>query len=92
MIAYVRAIFGTPSLQPLYVANGFLSAFIIAVAMLHVYNSLAVCKTLTKSYSIYAGTVDAMVHFWMVHFWMGDIGIVLYIASSRRRGKGMGTC
>lgn len=51
----------------IYVANWFFSAYIIAVAILHVINSLAIPVSLTKSYSIYAGTVDAMVQWWYGH-------------------------
>jgi cytochrome c oxidase cbb3-type subunit 1 len=51
----------------IYVANWFFSAFIIAVAILHIGNSLAIPVTLTKSYSIYAGTFDAMVQWWYGH-------------------------
>jgi cytochrome c oxidase cbb3-type subunit 1 len=51
----------------IYVANWFFGAFIIAVAVLHIINSLAVPVSLTKSYPIYAGTVDAMVQWWYGH-------------------------
>lgn len=51
----------------IYVANWFFSAYIIAVAILHIINSLAIPVSLTKSYSIYAGTVDAMVQWWYGH-------------------------
>ena len=44
-------------------------AFIIAVAVLHIINSLEMPIALNsfKSYSIYAGTVDAMVQWWYGH-------------------------
>ncbi len=51
----------------IYVANWFLGSFIIAVALLHTVNSLAVPVSYFKSYSIYAGTVDAMVQWWYGH-------------------------
>ncbi|MDK1022853.1 MAG: cytochrome-c oxidase, cbb3-type subunit I [Gammaproteobacteria bacterium] len=51
----------------IYVANWFFSAYIIAVGILHIINSLAIPVSLTKSYSIYAGTVDAMVQWWYGH-------------------------
>ncbi|MFK8048235.1 MAG: cytochrome-c oxidase, cbb3-type subunit I [Halioglobus sp.] len=51
----------------IYVANWFFGAFIIAVAVLHIINSLAIPVTATKSYSIYAGAVDAMVQWWYGH-------------------------
>jgi len=51
----------------IYVANWFFGAFIITVALLHIVNSLAIPVSLFKSYSIYAGTVDAMVQWWYGH-------------------------
>jgi len=49
------------------VANWFFAAFIITVAVLHIVNSAAMPVTLTKSYSAYAGVVDAMVQWWYGH-------------------------
>jgi len=69
-VAYAIVFFGTVAKRKtrhIYVANWFFSAFIIAVAILHIFNSLAVPVTLTKSYSIYSGTVDAMVQWWYGH-------------------------
>jgi cytochrome c oxidase cbb3-type subunit 1 len=40
------------------------SAFFITVAISHIVSNLAVPVTLTKSFPIYAGTVDAMVQRW----------------------------
>jgi cytochrome c oxidase cbb3-type subunit 1 len=51
----------------IYVANWFYMAFIITVAVLHIVNSMAMPVTLTKSYSMYPGTVDAMVQWWYGH-------------------------
>jgi len=51
----------------IYVANWFYGAFILTVAILHVVNSLAIPVTLTKSYSIYPGAIDAMVQWWYGH-------------------------
>jgi len=51
----------------IYVANWFYAAFIITVAVLHVFNNLAIPVTLTKSYGIYAGVVDAMMEWWYGH-------------------------
>jgi len=51
----------------IYVANWFFGAFIITVALLHVVNSLEIPVSMFKSYSIYAGTVDAMVQWWYGH-------------------------
>ena len=47
--------------QPhIYVANWFYLAFILAVALLHIFNNLAVPVSLTKSYSLFSGVQDAM--------------------------------
>jgi cytochrome c oxidase cbb3-type subunit 1 len=51
----------------IYVANWFLGAYIITVAVLHIINSMEVPVSLTKSYPVYAGTVDAMVQWWYGH-------------------------
>ena len=51
----------------IYVANWFFASFIITVAVLHIVNSAEVPVSLGKSYSIYAGTVDAMVQWWYGH-------------------------
>lgn len=53
--------------EHIYVANWFFGAFIIVVAILHIVNSLAIPVSLFKSYSIYAGAVDAMVQWWYAH-------------------------
>jgi len=69
-IAYAVLFFGTIARRKtahIYVANWFYGGFILTVAVLHVVNSLAVPVTLMKSYSIYAGTVDAMVQWWYGH-------------------------
>lgn len=69
-VSYAIVFFGTLAkrkVSHIYVANWFLGAFIIAVAMLHIINSAAVPVTLFKSYSAYAGTVDAMVQWWYGH-------------------------
>ena len=69
-VAYAILFFGTimkRKAQHIYVANWFYGAFIITVAVLHIVNSLAVPVTLTKSYSVYPGAVDAMVQWWYGH-------------------------
>ncbi len=53
--------------EHIYVANWFYAAFIITVAVLHIVNSLEVPVTALKSYSLYAGSVDAMVQWWYGH-------------------------
>ncbi len=69
-VSYAVVFFGTimkRKVQHIYVANWFLGSFIIAVAILHLMNSAAIPVTLGKSYSVYAGTVDAMVQWWYGH-------------------------
>ena len=54
-------------IQHIYVANWYYGAFIIAVGLLHIVNNLAIPVSLTKSYPIYSGVVDAMVQWWYGH-------------------------
>ncbi len=51
----------------IYVANWFYAAFIITIAVLHVFNNLAIPVSLTKSYVVYAGAIDAMMQWWYGH-------------------------
>ena len=63
-VAYAVLFFGTIAkrrVNHIYVANWFYGSFILAVALLHIVNSLAIPAGLTKSYSVYSGAVDAMV-------------------------------
>ena len=71
-VIYAVVFFGTLAIRKtshIYVANWFFGAFILTVAMLHIVNSLAIPVSLgsMKSYSIYAGAVDAMVQWWYGH-------------------------
>jgi cytochrome c oxidase cbb3-type subunit 1 len=69
-VAYAVVFFGTLAqrrVQHIYVANWFFAAFIITIAVLHIVNSAEIPVSLTKSYSLYAGTVDAMVQWWYGH-------------------------
>jgi cytochrome c oxidase cbb3-type subunit I len=69
-VAYGIVFFGTlmqRRIRHIYVANWFFAAYIITIAVLHIVNSAAVPVSLTKSYSLYAGTVDAMVQWWYGH-------------------------
>ncbi|ESP90997.1 MULTISPECIES: cytochrome-c oxidase, cbb3-type subunit I [Pseudoalteromonas] len=69
-VTYAVVFFGTlinRKVSHIYVANWFYAGFIITVAVLHIVNSMAVPVSLTKSYSIYAGAVDAMVQWWYGH-------------------------
>jgi cytochrome c oxidase cbb3-type subunit 1 len=86
-VAYAIVFFGTlvkRKISHIYVANWFYGAFILTIAVLHVFNSLALPVTLTKSYSIYAGVQDAMVQWWYGHnavgFFLtaGFLGIMYY--------------
>jgi len=51
----------------IYVANWFFGAYIITIAVLHLGNSAAIPVTAVKSYSAYAGAIDAMVQWWYGH-------------------------
>ncbi|RYV01431.1 cytochrome-c oxidase, cbb3-type subunit I [Shewanella sp. OPT22] len=69
-VAYAVVFFGTivkRTTSHIYVANWFFGAFIIAVAVLHIVNSMAVPVSMFKSYSLYGGAVDAMVQWWYGH-------------------------
>ncbi len=69
-VAYAIVFFGTVAkrtVKHIYVANWFYGAFIIAVALLHIVNSMAIPVSLTKSYSMYAGAIDAMAQWWYGH-------------------------
>ncbi len=69
-VAYAIVFFGTivkRKVKHIYVANWFFGAFILTVAVLHIVNNLAMPATLTHSYPIYSGTVDAMVQWWYGH-------------------------
>jgi len=69
-VAYAVVFFGTlvkRRVSHIYVANWFFASYIITIAVLHIVNSAEVPVSLFKSYSIYAGTVDAMVQWWYGH-------------------------
>ncbi len=69
-VAYAIVFFATIARrkQPhIYVANWFYGAFIIAVALLHVINNIAIPVSAMKSYSVYSGSIDAMVQWWYGH-------------------------
>jgi len=86
-VAYAIVFFGTlikRKVEHIYVANWFFGGFILTIAVLHVFNSLAVPVSWTKSYSIYAGVQDAMMQWWYGHnavgFFLtaGFLGIMYY--------------
>jgi cytochrome c oxidase cbb3-type subunit 1 len=69
-VSFAIVFFGTIAtrrIKQIYVSNWFYGALIIVVAMLHIVNSLAMPATLTKSYSLYAGSQDAIVQWWYGH-------------------------
>jgi cytochrome c oxidase cbb3-type subunit 1 len=65
-ICYLVTI-GRRRVKHIYVANWFYAAFIITVAVLHIFNNLAIPVSLWKSYSIYTGVVDGMMQWWYGH-------------------------
>ncbi len=86
-ISYAVVFFGTimkRKAKHIYVANWFFGAFILTIAVLHIVNNLAVPVTMWKSYSIYPGTIDAMIQWWYGHnavgFFLtaGFLGIMYY--------------
>ena len=69
-VSYAVVFFGTimkRRVKHIYVANWFFGAFIITVAILHIFNSAAVPVSLLHSYSAYAGVQDAMIQWWYGH-------------------------
>ena len=69
-VAFAIVFFGTVvkrKTSHIYVANWFYGAFILTVAVLHLVNSAAVPVNMTKSYSAYAGAIDAMIQWWYGH-------------------------
>ena len=86
-VSYALVFFGTivkRRIPHIYVANWFFGAFIITVAVLHLFNSAALPVSFWKSYSAYAGVQDAMVQWWYGHnavgFFLtaGFLGIMYY--------------
>ncbi|MEN8929498.1 MAG: cytochrome-c oxidase, cbb3-type subunit I, partial [Flavobacteriales bacterium] len=75
LIAIVWVIFGwnmfatilKRRVQHLYVAIWFYIATFVTVAVLHIFNSLAIPVDFTKSYSLFAGVQDALIQWWYGH-------------------------
>lgn len=75
MIAVVWVVFGWNLIatmlvrrqRHLYVAIWFYLATFVTVAVLHIFNSLALPVSAFKSYSVYAGVQDALVQWWYGH-------------------------
>ena len=69
-VAYGIVFFGTIAkrkVSHIYVANWFFAAYIITIAVLHIVNNLAVPVSLTESYPVFSGAVDAMSQWWYGH-------------------------
>lgn len=69
-VAYGVVFFGTlvkRKVSHIYVANWFFAAYIITIAVLHIVNNLAVPVSLTESYPVFSGAVDAMSQWWYGH-------------------------
>ena len=69
-VAYAVLYFGTiikRRVSHIYVANWFYAAFILTIAVLHIFNNLSIPVGWAKSYSVYTGAVDAMVQWWYGH-------------------------
>ena len=86
-IAFAVLFFGTigkRTVSHIFVANWFYGALIIGVAVLHVFNNLVLPVSLTKSYPVFAGSVDALVQWWYGHnavgFYLtaGFLGMMYY--------------
>ena len=75
LIAIVWVIFGwnmfatilKRRVQHLYVAIWFYIATFVTVAVLHIFNSIEIPVSFTKSYSWFAGVQDALVQWWYGH-------------------------
>ena len=75
-VAYAVVFFGTivkRKVKHIYVANWFFGGYILAVAILHVVNGMAMPVSAMKSYSVYAGVQDAMIQWWYGHNAVGFI-------------------
>ena len=69
-VAYAVVFFGTIAqrkVKHIYVANWFFAAYVITIAVLHIFNNIAIPVSPTKSYVVYSGVVDAMVQWWYGH-------------------------
>jgi cytochrome c oxidase cbb3-type subunit 1 len=94
-ISYAVVFFGTivkRRIKHIYVANWFFAAFILTIALLHIFNNLSLPVSATKSYGVYTGAVDAMVQWWYGHnavgFFLtaGFLGMMYYFVP-RQAGR-----
>ena len=75
----------------IYVANWFILAFIVTVAMLHIVNNLSIPVSITgtKSVQLFSGVQDALTQWWYAHnavgFFLtaGFLGIMYYYIPKR---------
>jgi cytochrome c oxidase cbb3-type subunit I len=75
----------------IYVANWFYLAFIVTIAVLHIFENLSMPVAMmgTKSYSVWAGVQSAMIQWWYGHnavgFFLtaGFLGIMYYFIPKR---------
>ena len=91
-VIYAVVFFGTilkRRVPHIYVANWFFGAYIITIAILHIFNSAAVPTSFLHSYSAYAGVQDAMVQWWYGHnavgFFLtaGFLGMMYYLVPNQ---------
>ncbi len=69
-VAYAIVFFGTilkRQVSHIYVANWFYGGFILTIAMLHIFNNIAIPYSWTNAYSAYSGVQDAMIQWWYGH-------------------------
>ena len=94
-VAYAVLFFGTIGkrrVSHIYVANWFYGAFILTIAVLHIFNNLSFPITIGKSYPIYSGAVDAMVQWWYGHNAVGFfltacfLGMMYYFVPKQAEG------
>jgi len=81
-VAYGWLFFATIAkrrVKHIYVANWFFGAYIIGIALLHLVNNAALPVSLTKSYSVYTGAVDAMAQWWYGHNAVGFMLTTSYL-------------
>jgi len=94
-VAFGVTFFGTIARRRnkhIYVSNWFYGALIIVVAMLHIVNSLALPASMAKSYSLFAGSQDAVVQWWYGHnavgfFLTGGFLGMLYYFLPKQAGR-----
>ncbi len=69
-VAFAINLFGTLAIRReryIYVALWFYIATVVTIAVLHIFNSLAIPAGPLKSYAVYAGTQDAFMQWWYGH-------------------------